>query len=82
MSADDAISARKKAQAIAEERKHPARWWFLSFATDYEFLGAAILRAFGEVTAVERATELGINPLTAPAVDPSGSLLRRAGTEV
>jgi hypothetical protein len=37
---------------IAEERQHKARWIYLSFATGYEFLGAAIVRGHGFLTAI------------------------------
>src|ERR1039457_704740 len=52
----------KRTCLIAEERRHSPRWFYLSFATDYEFLGAAIARANGLLTAVQRTTDLGINP--------------------
>ena len=35
----------RRAVLIAEERQQKARWIYLSFATGYEFLGAAIVRA-------------------------------------
>jgi hypothetical protein len=47
---------------IAEERQHKARWFYLSFATGYAFLGAAIVRGYGFLTAIQRATDLNINP--------------------
>jgi len=31
----------RRAVLITEERQHKARWFYLSFATGYEFLGAA-----------------------------------------
>jgi hypothetical protein len=31
----------RRAVLIAEERQQKARWFYLSFATGYEFLGAA-----------------------------------------
>jgi hypothetical protein len=52
----------KRARLIAEERIHSPSWFYLSFATDYEFLGAAVVRAQGFLTAVQRASNLGINP--------------------
>jgi hypothetical protein len=51
-----------RSKAAIAERKVPLEWYYLSFATDSEFLGAAIVEAHGEVTATERATKLGINP--------------------
>src|SRR5580704_10603920 len=47
---------------IAEERQHKARWFYLSFATGYEFLGAAIVRGHGFLTAIQRASDLNISP--------------------
>ena len=47
---------------IAEERQHKARWFYLSFATGYEFLGAAIVRGHGFLTAIQHASDLNINP--------------------
>jgi hypothetical protein len=52
----------KRARLIAEERRHSPGWFYLSFATDFEFLGAAVVRAQGLLTAVERASNLGISP--------------------
>ena len=52
----------KRARLIAEERRHSPGWFYLSFATDFEFLGAAVVRAQGFLTAVQRASDLGISP--------------------
>jgi hypothetical protein len=52
----------KRARLIADERRHSPRWFFLSFANEHQFLGAAIVRAHGLITAVERASSLGIMP--------------------
>jgi hypothetical protein len=52
----------RRALLIAEERQHKARWIYLSFATGYEFLGAAIVRGHGFLTAIQRASDLNINP--------------------
>jgi len=51
----------RRALLIAEERQHRARWFYLSFATGYEFLGAAIVRGHGFLTAIQRASDLNIN---------------------
>jgi hypothetical protein len=51
-----------KRQRIAEELTHAPRWHYLSFANNEAFLGAAIVRAHGIVTAVERARKLAIYP--------------------
>ena len=52
----------RRAVLIAEERQHKARWFYLSFATGYAFLGAAIVRGHGFLTAIQRASDLNINP--------------------
>jgi hypothetical protein len=52
----------RRALLIAEERQHKARRIYLSFATGYEFLGAAIVRGHGFLTAIQRASDLNINP--------------------
>ena len=52
----------RRAVLITEERQHKARWFYLSFATGYEYLGAAIVRGHGFLTAIQRASDLNINP--------------------
>jgi len=52
----------RRALLIAEERQHKARWFYLSFATGYAFLGAAIVRGHAFLTAIQRASDLNINP--------------------
>ena len=52
----------RRAAIIAEERRHAARWHFLSFADDTRFLGGVIVRSYGFLTSIQRATDLGINP--------------------
>ena len=52
----------RRAAIIAEEHRHAALWHYLSFADDSGFRGGAIVRAHGFLTAVQRATDLGINP--------------------
>ena len=52
----------RRAAIIAEEHRYAARWHYLSFADDTGFLGAVIVRSHGFLTAVQRATDLGINP--------------------
>lgn len=37
-------------------------WYYLSFADEKDFLGAAYVQAFGEVHAVTQAHALGCNP--------------------
>lgn len=50
------------AAIIAEEHRHAARWHYLSFADDTGFLGGVIVRSYGFLTVIQRATDLGINP--------------------
>jgi hypothetical protein len=52
----------RRALLIAEERQHKARWFYLSFATGYAFLGAAIVRGHGFLTVIQAASDLNINP--------------------
>jgi hypothetical protein len=52
----------RRAALIAEEHRHAARWHYLSFADDEGFLGGVIVRSYGFLTAIQRATDLGINP--------------------
>jgi len=54
--------SQTRLRLIAEERRHTPRWHFLSFADGTRFLGGAIVRSHGFLTAVERATALGLNP--------------------
>ncbi len=50
------------AAAEAEEAKHPLCWWYLSFAEPERFLGGCFVQARGLISALRRATALGINP--------------------
>lgn len=52
----------RRAAIITEEHRHAARWHYLSFADDSGFLGGVIVRSYGFLTAIQRATDLGINP--------------------
>jgi hypothetical protein len=52
----------RRAAVIAVEHRHAARWHYLSFADDTCFLGGVIVRSCGFLTAIQRATDLGINP--------------------
>jgi len=52
----------RRAAIIAEEHRHAALWHYLSFADDTGFLGGVIVRSYGFLTAIQRATDLGINP--------------------
>ncbi len=52
----------RRAAIIAEEHRHAARWHYLSFADHTGFLGSVVVRSHGFLTAIQRATDLGINP--------------------
>jgi len=44
------------------EASHRLGWYYLSFATEYQFLGAAVVQARGPFTAETRCRELKIHP--------------------
>lgn len=48
------------ARVVAAERQRPIGWYYLSFAGEAAYLGSAIVRAHGILTAIQRATDLGI----------------------
>jgi hypothetical protein len=50
------------AEVHAQEMQTPAAWYWLSFADETGFLGAAMVRAHGITTAVVEAKRLGIHP--------------------
>jgi hypothetical protein len=52
----------RRAAIIAEEHRHAARWHYLSFADGSGFRGGAIVPSYGFLTAIQRATDLGVNP--------------------
>jgi hypothetical protein len=64
-------SLRKQAVLRADEMTRPRRWHYLSFINSQGFLGAAIVRAHGKYTAIERTRELGICPLGPDAYIPN-----------
>jgi hypothetical protein len=47
---------------LEEEAGGEKRPWYLSFATDDEFLGGCVVEAYGIATAIVRTHVLGINP--------------------
>jgi len=51
-----------KTQILTDELNQPLRWFYLSFAVDDRFYGAAIVEAPGEAHAIQRTHQLGINP--------------------
>jgi hypothetical protein len=55
------IQARMK-QLLAEELEQKERWYYVSFAAEEGFRGAAIVRAHGVTTAIMRTHALDINP--------------------
>jgi hypothetical protein len=56
------VKPPSRSKGAVAERKLPLEWYYISFASDSEFLGSVIVEAHGPLTAVERATERGINP--------------------
>ena len=50
------------AALVVEELMQPETLYYLSFAIPGTFLGGAIVRAHGFVTAIIKTKELGINP--------------------
>jgi len=56
------LSRAGSALMVAQERRQSLGWFYLSFANGYEFRGATIIWAHGILTAVQRASELGIDP--------------------
>ena len=52
---------RQRAKQLTEERRNRGRWYWLSFANQWGFLGGAIVWAHGIETAVLRARELNIS---------------------
>ena len=52
----------RRARLIADERQLSLGWFYLSYASDHKFLGAAIVWAHGFLTAVQSASKLGIDP--------------------
>jgi hypothetical protein len=52
----------RRAQILTDELNHPLRWFYLSFADEHRFRGAAIVCAPGEAHAIELTVRLDINP--------------------
>lgn len=52
----------RRAQILTDELCRPPRWFYLSFADDDGFRGAAIVEAPGEAHAIQLTHTLGINP--------------------
>ena len=53
---------KRLAEVILEEQEGGRGWWYLSFATEEEFLGGLYLEASGPVEACMIAGLLGLNP--------------------
>jgi hypothetical protein len=51
----------QRAKLLAQERRRPGQWHWLSFANKRGFLGAAVVWARGIETAVQRARDLRIS---------------------
>ena len=60
-----------KTESVRREQKQPRRWFHLSFINNRGFLGAAIVRAHGELTAIQVTRDLGICPLGPDAYIPN-----------
>jgi hypothetical protein len=56
------VTRPSQSKAAIAERRLPPEWYFISFATDSENLGAAFVWASGELTAYDEAVKLGIAP--------------------
>jgi hypothetical protein len=52
----------RRAQILTDELSQPLRWFYLSFADDDGFRGAAIVEAHGPAHALQLTHRLGINP--------------------
>ena len=52
---------RKRAKQLAQERRQRGGWYWLGFANNSRFLGAAIVWAHGFETAAQRARKLNIS---------------------
>ena len=63
------LSRASRKRYLAEELEQPRRWWFVSFCDDNGQLGSCIVRAQGELTAVQRTVDLGICPMTEYALE-------------
>ncbi len=60
----DTILMARRMQLAADELSNPANagTYYLSFADEEGFLGGVFVEAHGIITAVEKATEMGLNP--------------------
>ena len=47
---------------LAEERKNPLEWWYLSYATENGFLGAVYIEAHGQTEAAYLSNRRGHSP--------------------
>ena len=54
---------RRIGTAVMDEQRNPEGWWYLSFADENGFLGGAVVRGRGPVTAMLTARSFGIDPL-------------------
>lgn len=49
-------------QMLAEDRKHPMAWWYLSFADTDGWRGGAFIKAHGPTEALYIAKRRGVSP--------------------
>jgi hypothetical protein len=49
-------------ELLAQERRDPMRWWYLSYATEEGFLGAVYIEAHGPVEAAFFSNKRKISP--------------------
>lgn len=57
-----ALLQRRCDEMLLDEAMGEPTWWWLSFAAPDRFLGLALVHAPGYMSAVTKASQLGINP--------------------
>src|ERR1035438_4317445 len=63
------MAANSKQRKAIEAELHRKRcWYYISFANSEGHLGSAIVRAHGELTAIQRCRELNIHPGNGPGI--------------
>ena len=67
-------ASSKQRKAIEAELQRKRRWYYISFANSEGHLGSAIVRAHGELTAIQVTRDLGICPLGPDAYIPNDEL--------
>ena len=70
---------KRTQEVLSEEKKCPYQWYYCSFATKKEFLGALIIQAHGVIECSIRARSLGANPggelMALPVPEPVNEFL-------